>query len=228
VCDIFEDVKRGVKFLNRTFDLILFYVNSFSLYLPFVSTCRFTAPNFVKKKRSSYYFSHWCLVAVSKMICHMWTVSVLNLCTNIYMCVCVCVRAVTERLWIYFVVFLLYAIRQCLYALTLYGPVVAIWTASLTFNNSTFCPHSVFICFVWIWEQTAIIPLYSIITWLAFIREILPFKAQWLLYIPPGLTINNSTFYPRSITYVFLWIWKQTAIISLYNIDWFYNRDLTL
>ena len=30
-------------------------------------------------------------------------------------------------------------------------------TASLTFNSSTFCPHSVFMCFVWIWEQTAII-----------------------------------------------------------------------
>src|SRR5215510_2086637 len=28
--------------------------------------------------------------------------------------------------------------------------------------NSTFCPHSVFMCFVWISEQTAIISLYSI------------------------------------------------------------------
>jgi hypothetical protein len=27
----------------------------------------------------------------------------------------------------------------------------------LTFTNSTFCPHSVFVCFVWISEQTAII-----------------------------------------------------------------------
>ena len=39
---------------------------------------------------------------------------------------------------------------------------VTICTASLTFNNSTFCPHSVFMCFVWISEQTAIISLYSI------------------------------------------------------------------
>ena len=39
---------------------------------------------------------------------------------------------------------------------------VTICTASLTFNDSTFCPHSVFMCFVWIWEQTAIISLYSI------------------------------------------------------------------
>ena len=36
---------------------------------------------------------------------------------------------------------------------------VTICTASLTFNNSTFCPHTVFMCFVWIWEQTAVISL---------------------------------------------------------------------
>ena len=32
----------------------------------------------------------------------------------------------------------------------MYRTVVTICTASLTFNNSTFCPHSVFMCFVWI------------------------------------------------------------------------------
>ena len=36
--------------------------------------------------------------------------------------------------------------------------------------NSTFCPHSVFMCFVWIWGQTAIISLYSI-NWLVCITE---------------------------------------------------------
>jgi hypothetical protein len=36
--------------------------------------------------------------------------------------------------------------------------------------HSTFCPHSVFMCFVWIWEQTAIISLYSI-DCLVFITE---------------------------------------------------------
>jgi hypothetical protein len=40
--------------------------------------------------------------------------------------------------------------------------VVTICTTSLTFNNSTFCPHTVFMCFVWISEQTAIISLYNI------------------------------------------------------------------
>ena len=55
--------------------------------------------------------------------------------------------------------------------LTIYSPVVTIYTASLTFNSSTFCPHSVIMCFVWIWEQTAIISLYSI-NWLVSITEI--------------------------------------------------------
>jgi hypothetical protein len=48
--------------------------------------------------------------------------------------------------------------------------VVTICTTSLTFTNPTFCPHSVFMCFVWISEQTAIISLYNI-NWLVFITE---------------------------------------------------------
>jgi len=44
----------------------------------------------------------------------------------------------------------------------IYRTVITICTASLTFNNSTFCPHSVFMCFVWISEQTAINSLYNI------------------------------------------------------------------
>ena len=47
---------------------------------------------------------------------------------------------------------------------------VTICTTSLTFNNSTFCPHSVFMCFVWIWEQTAIISLFNI-NWLVCVTE---------------------------------------------------------
>jgi hypothetical protein len=37
-------------------------------------------------------------------------------------------------------------------------------------KSSAFCPHSVFMCFVWISEQTAIISVYSI-NWLVFITE---------------------------------------------------------
>ena len=46
-----------------------------------------------------------------------------------------------------------------------------------------------------------------------------PSKAQWLLYVPPGLTLRNSTFCPHSVFMCFVWIWEQTAIISLYNRD---------
>ena len=54
--------------------------------------------------------------------------------------------------------------------LTLQSPVVTTRTTSSTFSNPTFCPHSVFMCFVWISEQTAIISLYNI-SWLYFTTE---------------------------------------------------------
>jgi len=41
-------------------------------------------------------------------------------------------------------------------------------TPYLTFKNSTFYSHGVFVCSVWTSEQTAIISVYSI-NWLAFI-----------------------------------------------------------
>ena len=59
----------------------------------------------------------------------------------------------------------------CLYRLVLCSPMVTICTAISTFDNSTFCPRSVFMCFVWISEQTAIISLYNI-NWLVFITKI--------------------------------------------------------
>ena len=37
--------------------------------------------------------------------------------------------------------------------LTFCSPVVTVCTTTLTFNNSTFCPHTVFMCFVWISEK---------------------------------------------------------------------------
>jgi hypothetical protein len=46
-------------------------------------------------------------------------------------------------------------------------------------------------------------------------------KAQWLLYVPPGVgaTFTNSTFCPHSVFMCFVWISEQTAIISLYSIN---------
>ena len=107
--------------------------------------------------------------------------------------------------------------------LTLYSPVVTICTTSLTFNNSMFCPHSVFMCFVWIWEQTAIFSLYSI-KWLFFITEtecVYCALRTGSLYTA-SLTFSNSTFCPHSVFMCFVWIWEQTAIISIYSINWLF------
>ena len=118
------------------------------------------------------------------------------------------------------------------------------------FTNSTFCPHTVFMYFLWISEQTAIISLYNI-NWLVFITEtecvycavrteplvtvVTICTAQWSLYVPhsghymyrtvvtictTSLTFTNSTFCPHSVVMCFVWISEQTAIISLYNINW--------
>ena len=46
------------------------------------------------------------------------------------------------------------------------------------------------------------------------------FKAQGSLYVPPCLTFNTYTFSPHSVFMCFVWIWEQTAIISLYSINW--------
>ena len=96
-----------------------------------------------------------------------------------------------------------------------------LYTARLTFNNSTFCPHTVFTCFVWIWEQTVIITLYSI-NWLVFITEteIVYCALRTGHLYTARLTFNNSTFCPHTVFVCFVWIWEQTAIISLYNINW--------
>ena len=44
-------------------------------------------------------------------------------------------------------------------------------------------------------------------------------KAQWLLYVPPGSTLNNSAFCPHSVLMRSVPIAEKTAIISLYDIN---------
>ena len=51
--------------------------------------------------------------------------------------------------------------------------------------------------------------------------------AQWSLYVPHSgrymyhqFNIHNSTFFPHTVFMCFVWISEQTAIISLYNINW--------
>ena len=82
-------------------------------------------------------------------------------------------------------------------------------TIGLTLQHvQTFCSHSVFVCFVWIWEQTAIISLYSI-NWLVCITE------MECVYC----AVRTGSLYIIQVM-CFVWIWEQTAIISLYNINW--------
>jgi len=44
-------------------------------------------------------------------------------------------------------------------------------------------------------------------------------RYELYLYVLPGLTFNNSTFYPHIVFMCFVWISEQTAIISLYIIN---------
>ena len=69
-------------------------------------------------------------------------------------------------------------------------------------------------CFVWIWEQTAIISLYSI-NWLVFITET---ECVYCAVRTGSLYITLHC--AHTVFMCFVWIWEKTAIISLYNINW--------
>jgi hypothetical protein len=60
--------------------------------------------------------------------------------------------------------------RQCAPAIYKLAATACVYYRPLTLSNSSFCPHSVFTCFVRIWEKTAIISLFSI-NWRVFITE---------------------------------------------------------
>jgi hypothetical protein len=93
--------------------------------------------------------------------------------------------------------------------------------------RGTFCLHSVFMCFVWIWEQTSIISLYSI-NWLVFITEIecvycvvrtewlnvihvnlsLEMALPWFWRLDAGLWPRRPVFDPRSLCVAFVVEWQ--------------------
>jgi hypothetical protein len=86
-------------------------------------------------------------------------------------------------------------------ALTLYSTLVSVCTASLTFWNTTFCTHSVFMCFVCISEKTAIISLYSI-NRLLFITEIEKLQPSGY-YMYHHFDIQQFYILPTQFVYVF-------------------------
>ena len=70
-------------------------------------------------------------------------------------------------------------------------------------------------CFVWISEQTAIISLYNI-NWLVFITE----TESVYCAVRTGYLYIILRSAHTAVFMCFVWISEQTAIISLYNINW--------
>ena len=85
----------------------------------------------------------------------------------------------------------------------------------LTTESFRFCPHSAFVCFVRIWEQTAIISLYSI-NWLVCVTE----TENVYCAVRTGSLYTILRSAHTAVFMCFVWIWEQTAIISLYSINW--------
>ena len=44
---------------------------------------------------------------------------------------------------------------------------------------------------------------------------LLYYEAQWLIYVPPGLTLKNSTFCPHSVFLCLVWFPEETAAVCL-------------
>jgi hypothetical protein len=94
--------------------------------------------------------------------------------------------------------------------------VVTICTASLTFSNSTLCPHTVFMCFVWISERTAIISLYNI-NWLVCVTETecvyCAVRTGSLSEgLVTGLSMRRPGFCPRT---VHVWFVAKSALVHV-------------
>ena len=109
--------------------------------------------------------------------------------------------------------------------LTLYRLVVTICTTSLTFNISKFCPHSEFMCIVWIAEQTDIFPYTKLNDWF--------YNIDLTLYRPVAIICTTSLILKilrsaLTAIYVFCVDSEQTEIFPYTTLtDWFYNIDLT-
>ena len=86
---------------------------------------------------------------------------------------------------------------------------------SLCYHHTYRWPSGVFMCFVWISEQTAIISLYNI-NWLVFITQT---ECVYCAVRTGSLYIILRSAH-TAVFMCFVWISEQTAIISLYNINW--------
>jgi len=105
------------------------------------------------------------------------------------------------------------------------------------FNISTTVrsAHTVFMCFVFIWEQTAVCATYST-NWLVFITEMKSVysavrtvslnKAVCASSLKPTgyvmhIQFNIQQLYALPTLYLcFVFIWEQTAVCATYSINW--------
>ena len=102
---------------------------------------------------------------------------------------------------------------ECVYCAVSTG---YLYTARFNIKQFYVLPHTaVFMCFVWIWEQTAIISLYNF-NWLVFINE----TESVYCAVRTGYLYTILRSASHTVFMCFVWISEQTAIISLYNINW--------
>ena len=98
-------------------------------------------------------------------------------------------------------------------------PVVTICTTSLTLKNSTFCPHTVYLCVLCRSQYKWPLFLYTILTDWFYNRDLTIYRPV-VTICTTSSTFKNSTFCPHSVFMCFVCISEQTAITSLYNFNW--------
>jgi len=85
-------------------------------------------------------------------------------------------------------------------------------------NNSTFCPHSVFLCLCGSENKQRSFP-YTTLTDGFYNARFNPLQLSGH-YMYHQFNIQQFYVLSTQCIYVFVWIWEQTAIFSLYNINW--------
>jgi len=88
--------------------------------------------------------------------------------------------------------------------LTLYSPVVTICTTSLAFNNSTLCPHCIYVFCVDLRTNSDLCHLQHKL--IGFNNTDLTLYSPVVTICTASLTFNSSTFYPYSVFMCFVWI----------------------
>jgi hypothetical protein len=105
----------------------------------------------------------------------------------------------------------------------MYRTAVTICTTSLKFANTTFCPHSVFMCFVWISEQTAIISLYNINLVVSLMAAFNAAKA--ILWVAMPLHGRTNLFYLTKTTSIIFLTSSICFLRCLCSVSAFTVRD---